>query len=101
MWRIVIYDRTVSDEPAVAVSEIANRGEYELFHHHFDSESFRFRDMNDVEKETLEAFGIELPVVPIADFCISRSPREMYPSEEEERKWNVGLTPRAKNTKLS
>lgn len=96
MWRIVIYDRMEMNEPAVAVSEIANRGEYELFHHHFDSESFRFRDMNDVEKETLEAFGIELPVVPIADFCISRSLREVYLLED----WNVGLTSRAIKSKL-
>ncbi len=70
MWRIVIYDLCEPDEPAIAICEMEHRGEYELLNHRFDDGSYRYRDLTDVEKETQEAFGINLPVKPITDFCL-------------------------------
>lgn len=71
MWRVVIYDITEPNQSAVAVCEMTTRGEYEIFNHQFNTESYKWRDLPDVERETQEAFGIHLPVKPIKNFCLN------------------------------
>ncbi len=71
MWRLVIYDLMENDEPAIAICEMKYRGEYEMYNHFFDGGSYRARSITDVEKDTMEAFQISLPVKPITDFCLN------------------------------